>query len=83
MCWETADRAAAERRYAALHDDEPYHDGTFAKWAKKATPDTPYHFNDGVTITVSDRDEHPDDNFLTKGGGVIGGRPQGEGPPRA
>jgi hypothetical protein len=59
------EQAAAAARYHALHEDAPYHDGSWKAWAKERTAATPYHFLDGVTVYVSTRDENPDDAFLT------------------
>lgn len=56
--------AAANRRYDAIHQDRPFHDGKFQAWSDKPSPMTPYHFRDGVTITVAETDLHPDDRFL-------------------
>jgi hypothetical protein len=57
-------RAAAARRYEALHEERPYHDGHFRRWSKNAGPDSPFHFRDGVTIWVASTDVNPDDDFL-------------------
>lgn len=57
--------AAANRAYDALHEDRPFHDGTHTMWAKEASPDTPYHARDGVTVWVTPADLSPDDTFLT------------------
>lgn len=58
------EKVSAERRYAQIHEDRPYHDGTFKVWGEKATWRTPYHFSDGVRIFVAETDLNPDDNFL-------------------
>jgi hypothetical protein len=58
------EQAAADRRYSALHEDLPFHDGEFKHWSKHASLDTPYHYQDGVNIWVADADLNPDDNFL-------------------
>lgn len=65
------ERAAANRRYAALHEKRPFHDGTFKRWSENATPSTPYHYGDGVTIWAASHDVNPDDNFL-------GGEPESQ-----
>ncbi|MCW2785250.1 MAG: hypothetical protein JWP74_1767 [Marmoricola sp.] len=59
------ERAATEHRWSALHEDKPWHNGDFTAWAEKRSDATPYHFKDGVTLYVSDRDDNPDDDFLT------------------
>jgi len=58
------ERAAADRRYRALHEDRPYHDGTFGHWSKEPSLSAPYRFDDGVTIWVASTDVNPDDDFL-------------------
>lgn len=80
ICLRTAARKMAQRKYEALHKELPYHDGTFAQWSKEPTDATPFHFSDGVTVYVADSDINPDDDFLTKGGGVLGGRASRERP---
>ena len=60
------ERSAANSAYAKLHEKAPYHDGTFRSWAKEWSPTHPYHYNDGVSIGVSDRDLTPHDAFTTK-----------------
>lgn len=64
-------------RYAALHKDMPYHDGTFTFWAKERSAQRPFHFQAGVTVTVSTTDLTPDDRFLEhpKGGDDRGHTP--------
>lgn len=56
---------AANRRYDELHEDRPYHDGSFTRWAKEPSRQTPYHYRDGVSVWVAPVDLSPDDNFLT------------------
>ncbi len=57
----------AKRRWEELHEEKPYHDGTFSVWSEKATERTPFHFQDGVTVWLSQHDLTPDDNFLEQG----------------
>ncbi|WP_460836530.1 hypothetical protein [Nocardioides marmoraquaticus] len=64
MCRRTAEKKAAERRYAALHAELPFHDGTFSTWGKEPSALTPFRFDDGVTIVVADTDLNPEDKFL-------------------
>lgn len=47
------------------HEDAPYHDGSFANWAKEPSPEFPFHYADATSIYLSPFDERPDDNFLT------------------
>lgn len=66
VCYQSMEEAAANARYAELHDKQPYHDGTFASWSTKRSRSHPYHYNDGVTITAATVDVNPDDDFLTQ-----------------
>lgn len=67
VCTPAMAKAAAEARYDELHDEQPYHDGTFTRWSSKRSKDTPAHYRDGVTISVHREDLDPDHDFL-KGG---------------
>ncbi len=58
------ERAAAEWRYDALHEDEQFHDGTFENWSTTRTRDFPYSYRDGVNVWVAKHDLTPDDDFL-------------------
>ena len=58
------ERTAAARRYASLHEDKPFHDGTFTSWSDKASDSHPYMFTDGVTLWVAQSDLSPHDHFL-------------------
>lgn len=62
------ERAAAAWRYGHIHEDAPFHDGTFPedlnRWSATRTTETPYHYSDGVTVWVSARDLAPEDDFL-------------------
>ena len=60
------DLVAAEWKYAALHEDMPFHDGSFKSWAKERSDSHPYHFNDGVRLWVSDVDYDPDGTWLSR-----------------
>lgn len=57
---------AASRAYAHLHEDRPYHDGSFRSWAKDASPSHPYHYSDGVRVVVTAKDYNPGDLFTTR-----------------
>ena len=65
VCYPAMEAAAANRRYDALHEAKPYHDGAFGGWSKEATPAAPYHYRDGVTVLVAREDHNPDDDFLS------------------
>lgn len=60
------EQAGAHARYAALHEDEPYHNGLFSSWAKDRSRSHPYHYGDGVDIRVAETDVAPWDKFTTK-----------------
>lgn len=66
ICYKTMDLAAADRQYAALHEDAPWHDGTFTSWVEERDAGHPYHYSDGVRIWVSDVDYSPGDDFLSR-----------------
>lgn len=67
VCHATMERAAAEWGYDQCHDAEPFHDGTFTKWAATRSLLHPYHYRDGVRLWVAPVDLNPHDHFL---GGV-------------
>lgn len=67
VCWPAAALAAANARYDALHEDQPYHDGTFQRWSEKRGGAFQFHYRDGVTITVHREDLSPGEDFLTRG----------------
>lgn len=73
ICYAEAEARAADRKYTAMHQERPYHDGKFANWSERATPFTPYHYDDGVNIYVAPFDINPDDNFLNSGEAVPDG----------
>lgn len=63
-CYATAAQQSAARQYDTLHEDMPFHDGTFTNWGEKCSPFTPFKHDDGVTIIVTAEDFTPDDDFL-------------------
>lgn len=65
ICYPTMEREAARAAYEALHEDEPFHDGTFTSWSKERTQSHPYHANEGVKFGVADVDFAPEDKFAT------------------
>lgn len=65
VCYPSMEREAAVGMYAALHEEAPFHDGSFQNWAKKRSAEHPYHFTDGVKVVVTDRDLAPWDTFTT------------------
>jgi hypothetical protein len=67
ICWATVAQRVAIRHYNELHAEEPYHDGSFLNSAKSYSRQTPFRFDDGVTIWVSRQDLTPDDDFLAQG----------------
>ncbi|HEY9353474.1 MAG TPA: hypothetical protein VIP28_09500, partial [Nocardioides sp.] len=66
VCYATMEREAANAAYADLHEDAPFHNGTFTSWAKERSKRHPYRYNDGVTITVAGHDPTPWDKFTTE-----------------
>lgn len=66
VCYATMERQAASEAYHALHEERPYHDGTFQSWAAKRSASHPYHFEAAVTIGVATTDLAPWDHFTTK-----------------
>jgi hypothetical protein len=66
VCLPELERAVAERLYEQLHKEQPFHDGTFSRWSKEPSAETPAHFLDGVSIWVAERDLNPGDLFTTE-----------------
>jgi hypothetical protein len=64
--------AATERKWATLHEDLPWHDGTFSSWSKERNAEHPCHYNDGVRIWVADVDYDPDGTWLSPAGVIDG-----------
>jgi hypothetical protein len=58
--------AAAHARYAAVHEDRPFHDGSFKSWAAKRSSSHPYKYDEGVSIFLAETDVQPWDEFLTR-----------------
>lgn len=59
-------QAAASGLYEDLHSKRQFHDGTFKNWVEERSPSHPYHFRDGVTISVAEHDLTPHDLFTTR-----------------
>lgn len=64
VCYAKAAESAANRRYDEMHEAEPFHDGTFTRWAKDPSDEFPFHYRDGVTVYVTAEDLTPDDDFI-------------------
>lgn len=62
-------QASAQARWEALHEDAPYHDGSFTSWDKKRNAGHPFHRDEGVRIWVAPVDLSPDDHFLDESEG--------------
>ncbi len=60
VCHKTVAFEAAKRLHDAEYESAPWHDGTFTKWAKEYSAETPNHFLDGVTLWVAETPQHPD-----------------------
>lgn len=71
ICYASMEKQAAAARYQELHEDRPYHDGSFSSWSDRRTREHPYRFDEGVSIGVALVDHNPDDDFLTPGGGSL------------
>lgn len=67
VCQPTMQLEAAKRRYAKLHEERPYHNGTRTVWAKEPSLQFPFHYSDGVSFWMSPVDLSPDDDFLGQG----------------
>lgn len=61
---------AAQRKWDAVHEAMPFHDGSFKSWVKERSDSHPFHYNDGVRWWVSDVDYSPDADFLSGRGAV-------------
>lgn len=59
------EQAAADARYARVHDERKWHNGDFTSWAEKPSREHPYRYDFGVTIGVAETDLYPDDKFLS------------------
>jgi len=57
---------AARAAYERLHEEMPFHDGTFTRWGKTRSASFPYGHSDGVEVGVADEDLAPWDEFTTK-----------------
>lgn len=77
VCYARQAHAAAQRRFDEIHEDTPWHDGTYTVFTAKPTTATPFHYMDGVTLWVSSKDLSPDDDFL---GDLVTSRPPSSGP---
>lgn len=64
LCYKTMAAAAANAAYAEKHKAKPYHDGTFTFWHTDYTSQTPFRYDDGATVWVSEHDLTPDDDFI-------------------
>ena len=64
ICFATKARDAADRAFGEKHKAKPFHNGREKGWAKDYSPQTPFHFRDGVRVWVSQHDLTPDDAFI-------------------
>lgn len=65
MCYKTLELISAQRKYAALHEARPYHDGSFEDWSDKQSDSHPFKYDEGVRIWVADVDYDPDGTWLS------------------
>lgn len=61
------EQAAAQARWQALHEDLPWHDGSFKSWAKERSRSHPYHFSHGTSVWVAETDLGLGGDFLRLG----------------
>lgn len=66
VCYAAMERESASAAYAALHEDKPWHDGSFKSWAKERSASHPIKFDMGVSIGVDSVDRAPWDKFTTR-----------------
>lgn len=66
VCYATMEAEAARQAYEGLHNEQPYHDGTFTDWSAKRSRSHPYHALEAVSVHVSPFDLTPWDEFTTK-----------------
>lgn len=67
ICRAEMQALGAQRLYDLLHEEEPYHDGSFERWSKTPSYEYPFRYDDGVSIWASDTDLTPEDDFLEQG----------------
>ena len=67
VCYVTMAREAAQAKYARLHDEHQFHDGSFESWTEKPSVSHPYHRDHGVTIWVAGEDLGLGGEFLGSG----------------
>lgn len=59
--------------YGEAHADRPYHSGDFTLWAKNRSYDFPFRYDEGVTLSLTEREV--DTSWLT---GSVPQEPPGE-----
>lgn len=64
ICYASREQAAADRRYGAKHEKQPFHNGRDVGWSKDSAKHAPYHFREGVRVYVAPFDVNPEDDFL-------------------
>lgn len=57
--------AATEARYDQVHEELQYHDGSFERWAAERSAAFPYHYRDGVKLSVERSADTSEDIFQT------------------
>src|SRR5690606_5235770 len=67
VCQPSMQLEAAKRRFALLHEERPYHDGTMTLWSEKPSPSYPFHFSDGASIFLAEKDYGLGGDFLGQG----------------
>lgn len=64
VCYRTREQLAALWRFGALHEKQPFHNGTFESWSEERSPTHPYRYDDGVTIWAAPIDYELGGDFL-------------------
>lgn len=63
--------AAIEARYDKIHEELPYHDGTFKVWSAERSERFPYHYRDGVRLWISKDPDESENIFRPPARGLL------------
>lgn len=66
VCYASMEREAANAKWARMHEDRPWHNGSWTSWESKPSAGHPYHRDHGLVIGVAVTDLRPDDTFLSE-----------------
>lgn len=68
VCYATMEERSAQTRFDEIHKDRPWHDGSFpedrAAWSDKRTAETPFRYDWGARVFVTDTDLDMGGDFL-------------------